>query len=264
MGETSLADRVALVTGASSGIGAEIARVLAARGVGRLILVARRRERLCALAAELGDAAVAFPTDLTRDDEVRALFAAEPRVDLLVNNAGVGSGGLFDEVASNDPESLVRLVDLNCRSVTRLTAQWLPGMVERDRGWILNVGSIAGMFVTPTSVTYGASKAFVNHFTESLRCELRQTGVLVHLLAPGPVRTEFFDPSGGNPGRYGVFWVPVSRVAEEAVAALLSDRPRHVPGLLVRIAAAFGRTLPLALARPLAAIGARRHRVAPK
>lgn len=259
MAAPPLPDCVAVVTGASSGIGAEIARALAGRGLGRVVLVARRRERLEALAEELGDSARVFIADLTRSAEVEALIETHPRVDLLVNNAGIGSSGRFDKVASTDGDSLSALVDLNCRALVRLTAAWVPGMVERGGGWVLNVGSIAGMFPTPTSATYGASKAFVNQFTESLRIELRDTGVAAHLLAPGPVATEFLADVEEHRQRYGAFFVPARRVAEEGLDYLFADRPRHVPGWLVRLSALVARSTPLALFRPVAGFAMRRR-----
>lgn len=253
MSSAELAGATALVTGASSGIGAELARVLARRDVARLVLVARRRDRLEALAAELGERARVRVADLADADQVRALITAEPQVDVLVNNAGFGWGEPFARQALRDPDRLLRMIDLNCRAVVQLTAAWLPGMLERNRGWILNVGSVAGLTPVPDMSVYGATKAFVTSHTESLRVELRGTGIRVHLLAPGPVLTEFFDvahPGQKRPPSF-LFMSP-SRVAEQAVCDLLADRPRRIPGLPIRLGAAFASALPMPLWRLLA------------
>jgi len=243
---------VALVTGASSGIGEAIARAIAARGPSRLVLVARRADRLARLVAELGSCAVARPTDLTDPAQVAALIAAEPRVDLLVNSAGYGwSSDVVDQC--REAPRLERMIDLNCRAVVSLTCAWLPGMQERRRGWILNVGSIAGMMPMPTVAVYAATKAFVHSFSEGLRVELRGTGVAVHLLAPGPVDTEFFSISHpGLAGRpLGPLFAKVTPMAERAVRDLLADRPFRVPGPHLRLGMGLASSLPWRLWRPL-------------
>lgn len=188
-------DRTIVVTGASAGLGAVFARQMAARGAGQLILVARRKDRLEALAAELPCDAVVEAVDLTDAQAVDALIKRHSP-DILVNNAGFGTVGPLLE------NSALKLVDLNIRALTQLVEGWLPAMVERGRGGILNVGSSAGMVATPQMAAYSASKAYVNLFSDALRSELLGTGVHCTCLAPGPVATEFFEvaaPGGAPP-----------------------------------------------------------------
>ena len=248
-----LREATALVTGASSGIGEALARELAARGTKRVILVARRRERLEALADALGPCAEVHVADLTVPSQTQSLIEAHPHVDLLINNAGFGWGGrLADQV--DDVDRLMRMVDLNCRAVVQLTSGWLDGMVQRDRGWILNVGSIAGMLPIPYMAVYTGTKGFVHNFTESLRMELRDTGIRVHLLAPGPVETEFFRvsrPHMSERPMQGLFLSP-ERVARESLDHLLADRPFHVPDIRMRLGFGLLAQLPGRIQRPLA------------
>ena len=256
----SLSSSTALVTGASSGIGAEFARALHERGIGQLVLVARRRDRLEALASEIGPHARVIVADLTRPEDVERLVAAEPRIDLLVNNAGAGSSEMVEKTARDDPGRLTAMVDLNCRAMVRLTSSWVPEMAQRGYGWILNVGSIAGMFPTPTSAVYGATKAFVASFTESLRIELSGTGVRVLLLAPGPMATEFFGNDDELERRYRRFFVPPRRVVDEGLDGLFADRARLVPGATIKAAALLGSAVPLSLFRTIASSAMRRRR----
>lgn len=183
-----------LVTGASSGIGADIARELAERGHG-VTLAARREDRLRELADELAGSGVRVEvvrcdvTDaVSRDAMAAAIEDRGLEVEVLVNNAGYGSGGLFQRL---DPESEVQMVKTNCEAVIALCARYVPGMVERGRGAILNVGSTAGFQPLPRQATYSATKAFVNTFSDALGMDLAGTGVSVTALCPGPVETEF-------------------------------------------------------------------------
>ena len=185
-----------VVTGASSGIGREIARA-AVRDGQPIVLVARSKAALDALAAELtaaGVEAVALPLDLTAPDAgtaiETALTARRFACDVLVNNAGFGLAGLAAELPRADQ---MRLVDLNIRALTDLTLRFLPGMVARGRGGILNVGSIAGYTPGPNMAAYHASKAFVRSFSSALASEVAGTGVTITCLAPGFVRTPFLD-----------------------------------------------------------------------
>jgi short-subunit dehydrogenase len=185
-----------VVTGASSGIGLEIARA-AARDSQPIVLVARSRAALDALAAELktaGAEAVALPLDLTAPGAGAAIesdLAARGLVcDVLVNNAGFGLAGRAAELPRAEQ---MRLLDLNIRALTDLTLRFLPGMVGRRRGGILNVGSIAGYTPGPNMAAYHASKAFVRSFSSALASEVSGTGVTVTCLAPGFVRTPFLD-----------------------------------------------------------------------
>ena len=187
---------VALVTGASAGIGREIARLLAADH--DLILSARREAELRSLAAELAPAAChVFPADLADPAAPRALAraaaAAGLTVDVLVNNAGFGDLGPFAEM---DLAKALRMVQVNVTALTELTGLFLPGMLARGRGKILNVGSVAGFQPGPYMAVYYATKAYVNSFSEALWGELEETGVTVTCLAPGPTRSEFAAASG--------------------------------------------------------------------
>lgn len=190
----------ALVTGASSGIGTAFARQLAQRGV-HLVLVARREDRLRALAGELTHthgvevevlgADLADPGDRARVED--RLRSDRQVVDLLVNDAGLGGYGRLD---TQDPDLLRRMVEVNVTALLHLTRAGLPGMLERQRGGVINVGSTAGERPGPHAAVYGASKAFVNRLTEAVHEEVRGTGVRVLLLAPGFTATEFQAVAG--------------------------------------------------------------------
>ena len=194
------ADRRALITGASSGLGAAYARTLAARGM-HLVLVARREGRLRDLAAEL-DAkhrtrCEVVPADLSRPDEVARVadLAAEDGrgVELLVNNAGFA---VAEDVPHTDRERALEMLDLNVRAVADLTYRFLPPMLARGHGAVLNVASVAAFTPVAYMGAYAASKAYVLHFSEALWAEARDRGVTVTACCPGPTRTEFFDVAG--------------------------------------------------------------------
>jgi uncharacterized protein len=190
----------ALVTGASSGIGTVFARELARRGAD-LVLVARSEGKLAALADELsasyGVTADVAAADLAKPSAAtklaESLLARDLQIDILVNNAGFG---LFAPVHEADPVALADMVSLNVGALVDLTRVYLPGMVERDRGAIINVGSTAGFQPVHYMAVYGATKAFVISFTEALWAETRGTGVRVTALCPGATDTEFFDVAG--------------------------------------------------------------------
>ncbi|HSN98548.1 MAG TPA: SDR family NAD(P)-dependent oxidoreductase, partial [Candidatus Nanopelagicales bacterium] len=203
MKDVELSGRTALVTGASAGIGREIARVLA-RDVGTLILVARRRERLDEVAAELGAGRPSLrvlvrPVDLLDRAATGALLDAlegeGEQVDVLVNNAGFGDYAFFTESAWSKLEPML---ELNVVSATYLLHRLVPGMVSRGFGAILNVGSCAGIAPSPQMVAYSATKAYINLLSEGLRAELAGTGVSVTNLSPGPIPTEFQEVAGGG------------------------------------------------------------------
>ena len=190
----------ALVTGASSGIGEQFAHQLAARGHS-LVLVARRADRLERLAAELPTDAHVVPCDLATDAPGLAERVAElgVEVELLVNNAGFGtSGPLLDHDPGRDAEQ----VRVNCEAVVTLTHAFLPGMVERGRGGIINVASTAGMQPIPYEAVYAATKAFVISFTDAMHTELRGTGVRALAVNPGPVPTEWQQVAGYEPAAW--------------------------------------------------------------
>src|ERR1700751_323822 len=180
---------VALVTGASSGIGAEFAKQLSADGY-EVILLARRVERMQALAAELSGPSHVIACDLAGEAASVAAKVADAglQVDVLVNNAGFGTHGRFIEMdAAREAEE----VRLNCEALVTLTHAFLPGMLERRRGGVINVASAAGMQPLPYEAVYAATKAFARSFTDALAMELRGTGVRVLCVNPGPVPTEF-------------------------------------------------------------------------
>jgi short-subunit dehydrogenase len=184
----------ALITGASSGIGEEFARQLAARGYD-LILVARRKDRLEQLAEEVPTKATVIESDLaTEADKLPGKVKRRKlQVDLLVNNAGFGTRGHFAEIDGKRDAELVRL---NCEAVIALTHAFLPAMIERGSGGVITVASTAGMQPLPYETTYAASKAFAISFMEALSMELRDTGVKTLVVNPGPVKTEWQEVAG--------------------------------------------------------------------
>jgi short-subunit dehydrogenase len=226
--------RTALVTGASSGIGLAFANRLAADGW-RLVLVARRADRLESLAKEFGERYGAgfevFPADLTRPEELLAVeerIAADPSLDLLVNNAGFGTVGRFAELDANGEESEIRL---NVIALVRLARAALPGMIERGRGGVINVSSMAAFAPSPYMATYAATKAYVNAFTEGLHDELAGSGVKVQALCPGFTRTEFQDVAGANTDDLpGFAWQEPDDVVDASLAGLESGTLVVVPG----------------------------------
>ncbi len=224
----------ALVTGASSGIGEQFARSLAARGHD-LVLVARRADRLERLAAELPTEAHIIPCDLAADapsirDRVAELGL---QVELLVNNAGFGTSGPFLE---QDPDRNAEQVRVNCEAIVTLTHAFLPGMVERGRGGIINVASTAGMQPIPYESVYAATKAFAISFTDALHAELSGSGVRVLTVNPGPVPTEWHQVAGYDSDRVGVVPGAISadQVVREALAAYDRGRRSVIPGRAIR------------------------------
>ena len=246
--------RSALVTGASSGIGREIARVLAGRGCD-VVLVARRSDRLAELAAELEGKAEWIAADLATDDGVAEVTRrlAERPVELLVNNAGVGSSGPFHRLHIADQARQVRL---NALALLELTGAALPSMVEAGRGGILNVSSMAGNQPLRGYATYGATKAFVTSFTESIAFELRGTGVHVTVVKPGYTDTEMSSddevPAPGTLQRR-LLWLDADRVGRDAVDAVEAGRLHCVPGLTWKFADAAIQSLPRAVLRAISA-----------
>ena len=225
---------VALVTGASSGIGAEFAKQLSQRDY-EVILVARRAERLEQIAAELPGSAHVIACDLASDAPSLPGKVAELGldVDLLVNNAGFGTHGRFTEIdASRDAEQ----VRLNCEAVVTLTHAFLPGMLERRRGGVITVASTAGMQPIPYEATYSASKAFARTFSDALSGELRGTGVRALCVNPGPVPTEWQQVAGYEPD----YLPPVpgkisaAQVASESLRAFERGRRSIIPGAVIR------------------------------
>jgi short-subunit dehydrogenase len=244
------------VTGASSGIGEAFARALAARGR-KLVLVARRGDQLTTLAEALGGPShvLAVPLDLARPD-ADEILAARLRdegiaVDLLVNNAGVGHTGHFRE---QPPDRLLGMIDLNVRALVALTRRFLPPMVERRSGAILNVVSMSAFQPVPFLATYAATKAFVLSLTESLATELEGTGVTVQALCPGNIPTGFQAVAGTE---HVAFTRTPSMSADAVVAASLHGLERGrvilVPGTRDRAMLALQRFVPRPLVRRIAA-----------
>ena len=247
----------ALVTGASSGIGAVYARALRARGE-RLVLVARREERLAALARDLGgdDWATVVPVDLAAPGAARRLCerleAQGLAVDLLVNNAGLGHTAPFGQ----QPLEIVRaMIDVNVSALVELTHAFLPGMIDRSRGRIVNVASNAAFQPVPFLTVYAATKAFVLSFTEGLAEELRGSGVTVQCLCPGLTRTEFLEVAGTHRG-LKVTRTPMmtaEQVVETSLRGLDGGRLRVVPGWSNRLAIFAQRFVPAVVPRRVAA-----------
>ena len=237
-----------LVTGASAGIGAELARGLASRGYG-VTLVARREERLRALADELGSGAEVAPCDLADAAAREALVAGlERRVVGVCNNAGFGSVGRFAEL---DAERELRLVRVNVEAVVQLTHAFLPAMLEAGAGAVLNVASIAAYQPLPGFAAYAASKAFVQSFSEAVHEELAGTGVSVTCLSPGFTHTEFGAAAGSDGSLPGFVYGDASDVAEAGIEAMLAGRRSAIPGLANRASMLGGRVAPRSLLLPL-------------
>jgi short-subunit dehydrogenase len=189
----------ALVTGASSGIGAELAKLLAAEGYD-LYLVARDGHRLRGVANQLSQAhgihCTTIQADLSRADSADAIFHTAPDIDILINNAGFG---VYGEFASTDLQTEMDSIEVNITSLTRLTKTYLPRMIERRRGRIMNVASMAALIPGPYMAVYYATKAYVLSFTEALSVEVGGTGVTVTAFCPGSTRTRFEATAGAEP-----------------------------------------------------------------
>lgn len=256
---------VVLVTGASSGIGRELARQLAGR-VRALVLVARRADRLAALSDELraarADLVVRVEACDIQDRAAvdRMLDGVEREVgpiDVLVNNAGFGDLGMFDLASWSKLEQLLLT---NVVALTYLTRRLVGPMVARRRGGILNVSSGFGLEFMPGFAVYVGSKHYVTGFTESLRIELRQFGVVVSQLCPGPVATEFDEVAGVPGGMLGPVQMDAARCARAAVRAFARGRALIVPGLLMKLVMGLGAITPRVVRRWVYPLLARRMR----
>jgi uncharacterized protein len=248
---------VALVTGASSGIGHSFARHLARDGHD-LVLVARDTARLDAIAKELDTLYSAscevIGADLTISEQcatVEARLRSEPKVDILVNNAGVGTFGRFAELPVDEEE---REIQLNIVALVRLSHAAATVMSARGDGGILNVSSVAASQPVPGNTTYAATKAFVTSFTEGLHEELAPKGVRVTVLMPGFTRTEFQERAGftGESRVPGFAWQGPDEVAQAGLDALARNRATVVPGMLNKVTAAFSNAMPHAVTRRIA------------
>jgi short-subunit dehydrogenase len=244
--------KVALITGASAGLGVEFARQLSKRGH-RLVLAARRRERLDELAEELGNAR-AVAIDLSKKDAAAKLMAdvaaAGEEVEILVNNAGFGLIGKFAEL---DAKRERQMIDLNVATLTDLCRAVAPQMIARKSGGIINVASTAAFQPGPKMAVYFATKAFVLSLTEALHEELKPHGVHVTCLCPGPTRTEFGDVAGfGGNGMFDRVAMESPEVVAAGLKGLDKNRAVVVPGLVNKITAASTRFAPRPVVRKIA------------
>jgi short-subunit dehydrogenase len=232
-------ERVTLITGASAGIGAELARVFAIHGH-RVALVARRGDRLTKLAAEIAAAGGAAPIVIVCDleqvdasDKIAAALVAEGvEVEYLVNNAGYG---LFGRAVERERAEQLGIIAVNIRALTDLSLRFADSLI-RNRGGILNVGSIAGFLPGPGMAVYYASKAYVLSFSEALHAELAPRGVRVTVLCPGPVPSEFQSRAGFLPGfDSAVLNVSAANVAKAGYRGLMANKRAVLPGLGIKI-----------------------------
>lgn len=249
-------DRAAVVTGASSGIGAEIARDLVRRGH-QVVLVARTESKLQALADELGAGAHVVAADLS-DRAARAglldrITALGLTPHILVNNAGLSTLG---PVHRSDPEAEMRMVEVDVVAVVDLCSRFLPGMVARGTGAVLNVASTAAFQPLPGQAGYGAGKVFVLSYTQSLSGELKGTGVSVTVLCPGPVDTGFGEAAGftkeqADEALPAFMWIPADVVARTAVDGLDKGKLVVIPGAGNKAGALFAKITPKRILIPI-------------
>ena len=244
-------ESISIVTGASSGLGVELARALARRGH-TLALVARRGDRLEELAVKLrkanGVRVEPIVCDVSDASSRDAMFARIEElglvVDVLVNNAGYGSSGEFKDLPAKVE---TQMIAVNVEAVVALTAAAVPGMASRRRGAVLNVASTIASQPVPSAATYAATKAFVLHFTEALHAELGPFGVTVTALCPGVMRTEFLEREGVEEGASQIpkaFWIKAAVAAEEGVKGLERGDRVVVPGVFNRLGSLTGRHAP--------------------
>ncbi|MET1112022.1 MAG: SDR family oxidoreductase [Allosphingosinicella sp.] len=243
-----MARGVTLVTGASAGLGVHFARQCRARG-DELVLVARRKDRLDALAAELGETHV-IAADLGEPGAPARLLAEVAslglEVDTLINNAGFGAAGPFVDAP---PDRLLEMIDLNISALTELCRLALPAMLDRRRGFILNVASTAAFQAGPYSAVYYATKAYVLSLSEALHEESKGRGVHVTALCPGPTATEFFEVAGSPDGRLAKMATDPKAVVAAGLAGLARNKPIVVPGLMNKMTSQAGRILPRSVLR---------------
>ena len=258
----------AIITGASAGLGAEFARQLSATA-SRIVLVGRREERLNEIAASLKDSAPGlqldcFKSDLSIASERERLAAWIVReqipVNLLINNAGLGDLGPFD---SAPWERLSPMLEVNITALTHLTHLLLPMLRAQQPSAILNVSSVAGFYPLPEMAVYAATKAYVTSFSEALRIELSQEGVVVTALCPGPVPTEFFTVAS-RPGEnicamdrsHPALATTASEVVSAALLGLQKNKPGVIPNRLLALLVRGSRLLPFPIIRMAIELGA--------
>jgi short-subunit dehydrogenase len=243
---------IVLITGASAGLGAEFARQLSKRGQ-RLVLAARRKDRLDALAAEVGNART-VEIDLSEPGAAARLVAnveaAGETIETLINNAGFGLRGRF---ANLDAAREREMIDLNCGALTDLCRAVVPGMIERRRGAILNVASTAAFQPGPKMAVYFATKAYVLSFTEALHEELRPHGIKVSALCPGPTRTEFGDVAGiASLGSFDRLSMDAAPVVRAGIEGLNANRAVVIPGATNKVGVWSTRFAPRSVVRKIA------------
>jgi uncharacterized protein len=246
----------ALVTGASSGIGEVMAHRLGAAGV-PTVLVARRADRLQSIASQYAGFEVLVADLATAEGQrrvVERITSDDAPIDLVVNNAGFGTNGVFHEL---DADRLAEEIELNVAALTRLSHAALSVMVPRGRGWLLNVSSIASFQAAPQLAVYAATKAYVTSLTESLHEEVSGTGVKVTALCPGLTRTEFQRVS--NTEQYadkfpGFVWTTVDEVVDSGLEAVARGKTLAVPGLLYKGVAAIGGVTPRGISRRISGL----------
>jgi hypothetical protein len=255
-------DRTAIVTGASSGIGEQLARALAARGYG-VTLVARREDLLRKLAGDLSKShnvrVEVIAADLTdqsaREDLVKAVAGLGLTVDVLVNNAGFSTTGRVEQA---DVDRELAMIRTNVEAVVHLCSLVIPGMVERRRGAVLNVASTAAFQPLPGQAGYGATKAFVLSYGQARAAELRRSGVTLTTLCPGPVQTGFAEAAGMDEeeaeGSLPKFmWVSADDVAKAGLDGLDKGRTVVIPGMPNRVLAGVAQVTPRRIILPIVA-----------
>ena len=249
-----MANPVALITGASVGIGEQFARQLSERGHD-VVLVARDAARLEALAKEIeggsGARAEVLVADLTDDAQLATVEARARTVDVLVNNAGFGTFGPFHTL---DVDTEIREINLNVVALVRLTHAAAEAMVGRGQGGILNVSSLAGVQPGPMNAVYGATKAFVTSFTEAIHEELKGTGVSVTALCPGFTHTEFQARANAPASQVpGFMWQEAPEVARAGLDGLAKNRAVVIPGAVNTVMGNLSAVMPHAITRRLGA-----------
>ena len=252
-----MTERVTLITGASAGIGAELARVFAMNGH-RVAMVARRADRMRVVADEIAASGAADPIVIACDleqhdasDQIAAVLAAEGvEVEYVINNAGFG---LFGRAIDLDRSAQLGIIDVNVRAMTDLSLRFSDQLI-RHRGGILNVSSIAGFLPGPGMAVYYASKAYVLSFSEALRCELAPRGVRVTALCPGPVPSEFQARAGFEPGfDSAILNVSTANVAKAGYRGLMANKRAVLPGFGIKAVPVLLRLFPRSFI--LAAVG---------
>lgn len=239
-----------LITGASAGIGTEFARQLAERGY-NVTLAARRIDRLTELAAEIEDEhdvrAIAVACDVTdavqRQELIDAIHARGDHIDILINNAGIGTEGAFTNFTVDENQ---RQIDVNVSALTAMTTLLLPAMVEAGSGAILNVASTASFQPIPRQAVYAATKAYVTSFSQALAQELRGTGVSITVLCPGPTRTEFFGDKQAEieADSPGWAWQTAEDCARDGLDAMFKQKRVEIPRAVNRVGAVSAKLTP--------------------